>query len=71
MFDKERIARIIKAAGQGPRDAQTLINLTQYQHSPIAAEIAGRKVGHYLARTEIIKTEKQGLRAGRGLGRNI
>src|SRR6516165_1667123 len=71
MFDKERITRIIKAAGQGPRDAQTLIDLTQQQHSPIAAEIAGRKVGDDLARTEVIKTEEQGLRAERGLGRRI
>src|SRR6516164_11036113 len=54
MFDKERIARIVKAAGQGPRDTQALIDLTQQQHSPIAAEIACRKVGHYLARAQII-----------------
>jgi hypothetical protein len=70
MFDKERITRIIKAAGQGPRDAQALIDLTQQQHSPVAAEIAGRKVGDYPARTEVIKTEEQGLRADRGLGRS-
>ena len=37
MFDKERITRIVKAAGQGPRDAQALIDLTQQQHPPIAA----------------------------------
>ena len=46
MFDKERIARIGKAAGQGARDTQALIDLTQEQHPPIAAEIASRKVGH-------------------------
>jgi hypothetical protein len=67
MFDQERITRIVKAAGQGPRDAQVLIDLTQQQHAPIAAEIAGRKVGDGLARTEVIKTEEQGLRADRGL----
>ena len=70
VFDKERITRIVKAAGQGPRDAQALIDLTQQQHPPIAAEIAGRKVGDYLARTEVIKTEERGLRAERGLGRS-
>src|SRR5580693_3221045 len=37
VFDKERITRIVKAAGQGPRDAQALIDLTQQQHPPIAA----------------------------------
>jgi hypothetical protein len=31
VFDKERITRIAKAAGQGPRDAQALIDLTQEQ----------------------------------------
>jgi hypothetical protein len=67
MFDQERITCIVKAAGQGPRDAQTLIDLTQQQHPPIAAQIACRKVGDYLTRTEVIKTEEQGLRADRGL----
>ena len=71
VFDQERITRIVKAAGQGPRDAQALIDLTQEQHPPIAAEIACRKVGDYLARTEVIKTKEQGLRAERGLGRSI
>ena len=71
VFDKERITRIVKAAGQGPRDAQALIDLTQEQHPPIAAEIACRKVSDYLARTELIKTKEQGLRAEGGLGRSI
>src|SRR5262245_34479487 len=71
MFDKERIARIVKAAGQAPRDAQALIDLTQEQHSSIATEITCRKVGNYPARTELIKTEEQGFRADRGLGRTL
>src|SRR6476660_2475524 len=71
MFDKERITRIVKAAGQGPRDAQALIDLTQEQHPPIAAEIACRKVGYDLTRTEVVKAKEQGLRAERGLGRSI
>src|SRR5258708_22676146 len=71
VFDKERITRIVKAAGQGPRDAQALIDLTQQQHPPIAADIACRKVGDYLARTELLKTKEQGLRAEGGLGRSI
>src|SRR6476660_1963047 len=58
VFDKERITRIVKAAGQGPRDAQALIDLTQEQHPPIAAEIACRKVSDSLARTELIKTSQ-------------
>src|ERR1700746_3077411 len=37
MFNKERITRIVKATGQGPRDAQALIDLAQEQHPPIAA----------------------------------
>jgi hypothetical protein len=57
MFDKERITRIIKAAGQGPRDAQALIDLTQQQHSPVAAEIAGRKVGDYPALSLKLKSK--------------
>jgi len=62
VFDKERITRIVKAAGQGPRDAQALIDLTQEQHPPIAAEIACRKVSDYLARTELIKTSQTYLK---------
>ena len=71
VFDKERITRIVKAAAQGSRDAQTLIDLTQEQHPCIAAEIAGRKVGHDLARTQIVKAEEQGLRTDSGLGKRI
>src|SRR5215470_3816929 len=67
VFNKERITHIVKAAGQGPGDAQALIDLAQEQHPPIAAQIASRKVGHYPARTEVIKTEEQGLRTDRGL----
>ena len=69
MFDQERITCIVKAAGQAPRDPQALIDLTQQQHAPIAAKIACRKVGDYPARTEVIKTEEQGLRADRWLQR--
>jgi len=69
VFDKERITCIVKAARQGPRDAQALIDLTQEQHPPIATEITCRKVGDYLARTEVIKTKEQGLGADRGLRR--
>jgi hypothetical protein len=52
MFDQERITCIVKAAGQGPRDAQALIDLAQQQHAPIAAKIACRKVGDDPARTD-------------------
>ena len=59
VFDKERIARIAKAAGQGPRDTQALIDLTQEQHSPIAAEIAGRKVGDYRREPRSLKLKSK------------
>src|SRR5258707_14995012 len=32
VFDKERITRIVKAAGQGPRDAQALIEVKNSSH---------------------------------------
>src|ERR1700752_1439520 len=70
VFDKERITRIVKAAGQGPGDAQALIDLTQEQHPPITAEITCRKVGDDPTRTEVIKTEEQRLRTERRLGRS-
>jgi hypothetical protein len=71
VFNKERMTRVVKAAGQGARDPQTRIDLTQEQHPSIAAEIACRKVGHYLARTQIVKTEEQVLRTDRGVGKRI
>src|SRR5258708_13650123 len=43
VFDKERITRIVKAAGQGPRDAQAPIVLTQQQNPPTAPDRTARK----------------------------
>jgi hypothetical protein len=44
VFGQIRITRIVKAPCQRPRNTQSLIDLTQKQHTPIAAEIAAGKI---------------------------
>jgi hypothetical protein len=67
MFDQERVAQIAKASGQGARNPQTLIDLTQQEHAAIAAEVSCGEVCHDLARSQRIKEQR--LKVGRKLGR--
>ena len=67
VFDQEGIAQIAKAPGQGPRNPQTLIDLTKQEHAAITAEVSRGEVGHDLTRTQGIK--EQGLEVGEELGR--
>ena len=68
VFDQEWVAQIAKAAGQGARNPQTLIELTQQEHAAIAAEVSCGEVRHDLARTQRIKEQR--LKVGRKLGRS-
>jgi hypothetical protein len=68
VFDQERVAQIAKAPGQGARNPQTLINLTQQEHAAIAAERPCGEVCHDLARTQRIKEQR--LKVGRKLERS-
>jgi len=61
------VAQIAKARGQGARNPQTLIELTQQEHAAIAAEMSCGEVSHDLARTQVIKEQR--LKVGVKLGR--
>ena len=67
VFDQERVAQIAKAPGQGARNPQTLIDLTQQEHAAITAEVSCGEVGDHLTRTQAVK--EQGLKVGRKLRR--
>jgi hypothetical protein len=58
VFDQERVTQIAKAPGQGPRETQTLIKLTQQKHAAIAGKMSHGEVGDDLARTQVIKEQR-------------
>ena len=58
VLDKDRIAPVAKASGQPPRQPEGPIGLAQEQHAAVAGECAAGKIGHDLARAEVLKKQR-------------
>jgi hypothetical protein len=58
VIDKPRIALVAKAAGQGARQPEARVDLTQQRRAAIARQRAAGKIHHHFPVTKILKRER-------------